>query len=185
MVWSDDTGDFLRALGVTSEKQESRSMALAGATGISDGVAGNIPDTFFADACGVDVFRGEHQRQKDQTVGGVDCYVALGVLQDNGETDSTTLWIGKKDYLIHRLDELMVAWSKEQPIEDSSMITELKKRNETVTPESIANLKNKFIVAQRASMDSLKSGPTEFTESHVNIMTDKTFAPADFKPEAK
>jgi hypothetical protein len=185
VVWSDGTGDFLRFLGQTKEKQESRSMALAGAMGISEGVAANIPDTFFADASGVDVFRGEQQRQKNQTVGGIDCHVILGVLQDNGDTDSTTLWIGKKDYLIHRLDELMVAWPKEQPIEDSSMIAELKKRNEPVTPESIADLKNKLIVAQRAAREMLKSGPTEFTESHVDIVTDTAFAPADFKPEAK
>jgi hypothetical protein len=79
----------------------------------------------------------------------------------------------------------MVAWPKEQPIEDSSMIAELKKRNEPVTPESIADLKNKLIVAQRAAREMLKSGPTEFTESHVDIVTDTAFAPADFKPEAK
>ena len=185
VVWSDGTGNYLRCPGITPEKQESMSMALAGATGISDGAAASIPETFFTDGCGVDLFRGDHQRKPDETVGGIDCYVILGVLQDNGQTDSTTLWIGKKDYLIHRLEDLMVSWPEEQPIEDSVMIATLKSRHQKVTSEAIAKLKQLFTVAQQASRDMLKSGPTEFTQEHLNIETDKVYTPADFKPDSQ
>jgi outer membrane lipoprotein-sorting protein len=182
VTWSDGTGDFLQYSGLTAQKQQDRQMALAGATGISSGAAASIPGTFFGDNWGGEL-SGEHQRKKDEMAGEVDCYVVWGELKRNGTTISRTLWIGKQDNLMHQIKTVMEGLSKAPQIDDSSLKTILTSQNKPVTPEAMDALRKELTAAQEKAEAVLKSGKIEFTESHANIVTNKTFAPADFKPE--
>jgi outer membrane lipoprotein-sorting protein len=182
VTWSDGTGDFLQYAGMTAQKQQSRQMALAGATGISSGAAANIPGTFFADNWG-GTLNGDHQRQKDDLVGSVDCYVLSQDLKRNGMTVSRTLWIGKQDNLIHQIKTVMQGIPQMPQVDDSSLKTILTSQNKPVTPDTIAALRKQLTDSQAKAAEVLKSGNVEFTESHSDIVTNKTFAPTDFKPE--
>jgi hypothetical protein len=100
-VWFAGAGDFLQAeAGV--QCQGGRKIALAHASAFSDGATATIPSVFF-DLRWVEepledlVFSVD--RQSDDNVGGVSCYVfTKGLL---GATN--TLWIGKQDFLIRQV----------------------------------------------------------------------------------
>jgi len=99
-VWSSGAGDFLEK-GLGAQKQADRDIALARAAELSGGAAGTIPRTFFnmewGNPLGGSGF-GE-SRQTDEPAGGVDCYV----LSKESPGRTTTLWIGKRDFLIHQV----------------------------------------------------------------------------------
>jgi hypothetical protein len=116
-------------------------------------------------------------------VGDVDCYVVWDEMKSNGTTISRTLWIGKQDNLMHQIKTVMEGSPKVPPIDDSSLKTILTSQNKPVTPEAIAALRKQLTAAQDLVKATLKSGNIEFIESHMNIVTNKTFASADFKPE--
>ena len=99
-VWSAGQGDFLE-MGAGVQKQTSQEMALASATGISGGAAATIPGTFFKMNWGNQLGASEagQKRQGDEKVGEEDCYVFTS--DTNGQ--ATTLWIGKRDFLIHQV----------------------------------------------------------------------------------
>jgi hypothetical protein len=182
VTWSDSTGDFLQYAGLAAQKQPSRELALGGATGISAGAAAHIPGTFFNDNWGGQL-NGEYQRKKDETVAGADCYVVGKTITRNGRTMTTTLWIGKQDNLIHQLKISMEGLSSMPSIDDAGLKSILTSQNKPVTPEAMAALKKELTDAQEKAAEMLKSGKIEFIESHTGIVTNKTFAPADFKPQ--
>jgi hypothetical protein len=98
-VWSSSAGNFLDT-GLGPQNEESRETALAKARENSGGAAITIPRIFFnlpwGDPFGDAWFA--HDRQTDENVGGVDCYVLNAELQ--GQT--RTFWIGKQDFLIRQ-----------------------------------------------------------------------------------
>jgi len=99
-VWSSGAGNHLEK-GFGLQNEESREIALAKATESSGGAAGTIPRTFFNMQWG-DQLNGSgfnQNRQTDEKVGGVDCYVFSR--ESQGRTK--TLWIGKQDFLIHQV----------------------------------------------------------------------------------
>jgi outer membrane lipoprotein-sorting protein len=85
------------------EKSESLAMAVAGATGISGGLA-----TMTVDMLLPDEFQGstritdfkEVTRLEDAKVGEIDCFCIQGKMVDR----STTVWIDKQNFLIRRMD---------------------------------------------------------------------------------
>lgn len=184
VVWSDGTGDFLQFAGRQGQKQQSRELAIGGATGISGGSAANIPGTFFNQAWGGQL-NGAQQRQKDETVGGIDCYVLERTLKRTDRSFSTTLWIGKQDSLIRQIKTVTSGAPSLPPLDDASLKKVLADQNKPVTPEAMDALRKQLTAAQEIAKGMLKAGNVQFLESHSDIVTTKTFAPADFKPEAK
>jgi outer membrane lipoprotein-sorting protein len=105
-VWSSGAGNFLE-MGKGPQNEESQDIALAKATELSGGAAGAIPRTFFNMQWG-DQLDGSgfyENRQTDEKVGGISCYVFTRELP--GRT--RTLWIGKQDFLIHQIRTVTTA----------------------------------------------------------------------------
>lgn len=154
-VWSAGDGDFLE-MGRGAQKQASREMALAGATGISGGAAATIPGTFFQMNWGNQLGGAmlNAKKQLDEKVGDADCYVLTSELK--GRT--STLWIGKQDFLIHQARTVTSAEAMK------AALAEAAKRH----PEINAG-----------GPKSDPQGVTS-TETHANIVLNKKFSPADF-----
>jgi len=99
-VWSSGAGNHLE-MGHEPQNEDSREIALATATEISGGAAGTIPRTFFNMQWG-DQLNGSglnQNRQPDEKVGNVDCYV----FSRESQGRIKTIWIGKQDFLIHQI----------------------------------------------------------------------------------
>ena len=105
-VWSSGAGNLLET-GHGPQDEASPEMALAKATEISGGAAGTIPRTFFNLQWG-DQLKGSgfnQDRQPDEKVGDIDCYVFTR--ESQGRTK--TLWIGRQDLLIHQVRTVYTA----------------------------------------------------------------------------
>jgi outer membrane lipoprotein-sorting protein len=156
-VWSAGEGDFLR-MGSGAQKQASRELAIASATGISGGAVATIPGTFFklkwGDQLGGSVL--SQKRQPAQKVGKVHCYVFTS--ESKGCT--RTLWIGKRDFLIHQFRTVTSAEAMK------TALAEAVRR----TPEMSARL-------QTSELQGMTS-----TETHWNIVVNKQFSNKDFIP---
>ncbi len=103
VVWSAGDGNYLWMSNLAKPQQEdTMEGALGGATGISGGAAASIPGTFFDLAWGNQLNRlaALSTRKPDDKVGDEDCYVLTH--GTGGRTN--TLWIGKKDFLIHQIE---------------------------------------------------------------------------------
>ncbi|HXI73543.1 MAG TPA: hypothetical protein VNN22_24630 [Verrucomicrobiae bacterium] len=102
-AWSSGAYHFLD-MGDGPQNKVSREVALAEAADLSGGAAATIPRMFFNMQWGDPGGQpGDSpwsaNRQIDEKVGGVDCYVLTGELPGQAKT----LWIGKQDFLIRRL----------------------------------------------------------------------------------
>src|SRR5271167_3462364 len=106
-VWSAGDGDFLDMLGQGPQKQSNQEMALSSATGISGGAAATIPSAFFKTSWGdqLGAAARKDKQQADEKIGDTDCYVLSSSLK--GRT--STIWIGKQDFLIHQVRTLTSA----------------------------------------------------------------------------
>lgn len=166
-VWSQGNGDFF-VMGAAGQEQNSKpqkmrdmQMALGAATGVSGSAASTIPAAFFkqnwGDVLGVAASgRSEIKKENDAKIGGVDCYVVSSVidpanLPNKGKLPSntgkmgittTTLWIGKRDSLIHQTRTTLEGMSITPPQEsDSDIKTILERQNKPATPGAIAALR--------------------------------------------
>jgi hypothetical protein len=103
-------------------------------------------------------------------------------------TVSTTLWIGKKDFLIHqsrtkyveKVDENTA--SSDQAI-DEAIKTSLKMQNKPATPEAIAAMRPQMKTIMKQVQTTLKSGFESglvSTQTHENIVVNEKLSPADF-----
>jgi hypothetical protein len=100
MVWSSGAGDYLET-GYGSQDEGRRDIALDAASSFSSGASTTIPTIFFNIPPGneLDGSPFEQQRQPDEKLGALDCYVFTS--ESQGRTK--TLWIGKQDFLIHQV----------------------------------------------------------------------------------
>jgi len=207
VVWSDGSGDYLQSIAAGLEKyakpqkMEDMKRALTQATGPSWSSASSIPGAFFNQDCG-DVFvapvaSGRHplQKEKDAKVGDVDCYVVSGMMDfskipDNkGKpgTAATTLWIGKRDFLIHQsrtkyVEKVDSSTPSDQAIDDA-IKKSLEMQMKPVTPEAIAAMRPQMKAIMKQVQSTLKAGfeaGVVHTQTHKNISVTKTFSPADF-----
>ena len=161
VVWSAGTGNFLwMGKGFTPRKSTDREMALASATGISGGAAASVPGTFFNLNWGNQLGGAtiaNAQRQADEKLGDVDCYV----LTHGKEGRTNTLWIGKTDLLIHQIEnDTSAAFMK-------SMLEEQAKKS----PQIRAML-------ETSGKDMFKDSRS--VETHQNIRLNPPLTPADF-----
>jgi outer membrane lipoprotein-sorting protein len=207
-VWSDGSGDYSLTEAPGQKKndkpQKMRNMktVLASAAGLSGSAASTIPGAFFNQDLG-DVFiapvaSGRHplQKEQDAKVGDVDCYVVSSVLDfskmpDNSGkpgTASTTLWIGKDDFLIHQcrtkyVEKVDNSAPSDQAIDDA-IKKSLEMQNKPATPEAIAAMRPQMKAIMKQVQSTLKSGfesGVVFTQTHENIVVNEKFSPTDFE----
>ena len=176
--------------------------ALTLATGLSGSAASTIPGAFFNQDLG-DVFiapvasgRYPLQKEPDAKVSDVDCFVVSSVLDfskipDNkGKpgTASTTLWIGKRDFLIHQcrtkyVEKMDSSASSDQAI-DEAIKKALQAQSKPATPEAIAAMRPQMRAIMKQVQGTLKSSfesGVVFTQTHENIVVNRKFSPADFE----
>jgi copper oxidase (laccase) domain-containing protein len=90
---------------------------------------------------------------------------------------TTTLWIGKRDHLIHQTRTTMEGATITPPQEsDSDIRTILERQNRPATPEAIAALRTGL----EQSMKLAQGTKYIFTQTHENIVVNPRFTPADF-----
>jgi hypothetical protein len=122
MVWSSGAGDLLET-GYGTQDQGSRDIALDEASSFSGGASTTIPMTFFNTPAGSGLNEGldsstfDEQRQPDEKVGTVDCYV----FSNESQGRTKTLWIGQQDFLIHRVRTVI---SPEKAQADMAQVTQ-------------------------------------------------------------
>jgi len=152
VVWSAGNGNLMVMGNGNAQNQVSRESALNSASGFSGSASATIPGIFFKMKWGkqLEAVSGEKQ-QADEKIGDVDCYVFSSEVK--GQTK--TLWIGKKDFLIHQVRIVKSAEAVELSLEQMAKAT-------GVPPP---------IDVQGITL----------TETHVNIVVNKQFSPSDFQ----
>ncbi len=202
-AWSDGTGDYVDAGFSGKLKKDDVQSALGLGAYVSGNSAINIPGTFFQQPWG-DILsltatgKVETKKEKDERIGGVDCYVisrvadaaqlhAEGMLPNMGNmgmaASTDVLWIGKQDHLIHQIrSSLDLTSITTQPqLSDAEAKRMLEQAKIPITPEAIARIKKGYEnTAKSATRIMIKSGKIVFTETHENIVVNQKFSPADF-----
>jgi hypothetical protein len=196
VVWSDGNGNFFAqgAAGqektLKPEKMQNMQMALGAATGVSGSAASTVPAAFFNQSWGnvlgaAASDRSRLEKANAEQAAGVDCVVvsySLGpmkLLDNKGTTgtSTTTLWIGKRDHLIHQARSTTEGASLPPlPESDDALKTILERQKKSATPEAIAALRAEL----QKSMTSAQGAKFVFTQTHENIVVNKKFSPADF-----
>jgi hypothetical protein len=200
-IWSDGTGDYLQSGGLNGgpkpapQKMSSRGMAFGAATGLST-EAPAVASAFFNEGWGnflgvAAMLETDLQKGADEKVGDVDCNVVSYVLGsgkiqlNKRATDirrtTFTLWIGKKDHLIHRSRMQMFADMPELKLTDQQIATRLRMQNKAVTPENIAAERAAVDANSKQTREALKAGAFVVTQTHENIQVNQKFSPADFQ----
>jgi hypothetical protein len=133
--------------------ERNLNVALDEAAPSSGGASANIPVMFFAIESGNELERSvyDENQQQDDNVGSVDSYVFTR--ESQGLTK--TLWIGKKDFLVHQVRTV---------ISTEAMQAAMAKLTQE-RPRKIAFLQN------------LTS-----TETHTNIVVNKQYSRSEFIP---
>lgn len=167
-VWSAGDGDFV-ALSVGDARYDAAPLkmgnpwaALGGFMGMSEGASSTIPEVFFDFDAGMNrlKFLTKPVQQKDEKIGTIDCWVLKNTQIRKGMTNTTSVWIGKQDRLVHQMRSVD---------ERASTVP--------VPPDLEGSAKEGF---QRA-MQLMKIHIS--TETHENISVNKTFKKADFVHE--
>ncbi len=193
-AWSDGDGNFFQmgAAGQNAkpEKQRDMQQTLASAMGVS-GSAASIPATFFSqpfgDVLGVPAMgRFQLKRTSDEKIGDTVCHVISSTLpsvklpnnKGNSGISTTTLWIGKRDHLIHQIQTMVEGASITPPPEsDADLRVILERQDKPATSENIAALR----VELEKSMNSALRGNFVFIQKHEHISVNQKFSPADFQ----
>jgi hypothetical protein len=98
------------------------------------------------------------------------------------------LWIGKRDFLIQQTRTRHVekvdasAPPSDQAI-DEAIKKSLEMQKKPVTPEAIAAMRPQMRAIMKQVQSTLKSGfesGVTFTQTHMNIVVNEKFSPADF-----
>jgi RNA polymerase sigma factor (sigma-70 family) len=206
VVWSQGNGDFIVMGAAGQEKSEEpikkhdMQFALGAAGALSGSAASTIPAVFFkqnwGDELGIAASgRWQVKKEGDEKVGAVDCRVISSVIDPNklpnqgkipnnkGQigTITTTLWIGKRDHLIHQTRKIMEGATIALPQQsDSDLKTILERQNKPATPEAIGELRAFLEKSTKLAQSALNSGKFVFTQTHENIVANQKFSPEDF-----
>jgi len=188
VVWSAGNGDFVQLVKQAKpEKSQNMEMALAAATGVSGTASSIIPGIFFK--LKLDKILNPTdttlQKQGDENVNSVDCYVVSSTA-DQGKAvkkTTTTLWIGKQDFLIHQ-SKIIIEGVQITPsqISDAAIKQMLENQNKPITPEAIAATRKTMETGMKTAQTMIGSAPVIFTQTHENISVNQQFSPSDFAP---
>ena len=184
------------------QKVNNTEQAFAFAGGVSGSVASTVPCAFlnlnYGNTLAIFPLKGtDTRREADEKIGGVDCFVLVNVLDaakvfakaklsqssslkiesQNTGTNTTTIWIGKKDHLIHQVRSVTMGSSSIVKWTDDMLKRRLQFLNKPVTPENVANLR---VEMEQAQEQANKTGFV-FTETHENISVNQKFSPSDFQ----
>jgi len=175
-IWSSDAGNFeflthqfpnYQKLSSQSYKRlKTHDSALEAVGNLSGGAAWTIPPLFFNhrnDGFGLLGQSSNFQKQGDEKIDGVNCYVLTGHLKVTRDLP-VTLWIGKDDFLIHR--SRRTSWTDGAAIQISP----------TATPEEMAAAKRELL---RLNANTKRQILTN-TETHENILTNQFSSKEDF-----
>ena len=198
VVWSAGNGDYMvmehGQNNVQPEREPDLPTALGSATGVSSGAAATIPGTFFQQNWGDALkFRADGKtplsQLADDMVAGVECYVVSSIrgsvrlpgnLGQSGKA-TTTLWIGKQDYLIHQKQVVTEGASIKPPVmTDARIAAMLTRQNQPATPEAIAAFRKIVETGQQMAEKQMASGKIVSTETHDHIELNPALTPADF-----
>ena len=159
VVWSAGNGDFLAMGDRNAKKQASRDSALGGATGLSGDASSSIPSVFFNLNWGnqLAASAANEKQLPDEKVGDVDCYVLSGEIK-KGVT--RTLWIGKQDFLIHQVRNVISA--------------------EALNATLSAAAKGHPAVSASLQNSGVQFNGATSTETHMNIVVNSNLSAADF-----
>jgi RNA polymerase sigma factor (sigma-70 family) len=153
-VWSDGSGDFVKLTTGNARKEANRQSALSTAAGVSAGASGSVPAAFFngnwANPFGSSA--ANKKRGLDEKISDTDCYVLTG--ESKGRT--TTLWIGKEDFLIHQERTVTSAEALKAALDQGEKVTHFRPTN------------------------ALPEGGVTSTQTHSNIVVNKAFSAGDF-----
>jgi RNA polymerase sigma factor (sigma-70 family) len=192
VVWSSGDGHFMQSSsGVpTPQKSENRWQNLGAAEGLSSEASATIPGAFFGDDTG-NILRAavigaskliKLTKEPDATVGGVDCHVftiSVAPAPSGGKIPDITLWIGKKDHLIHQTRQIIDTPPPTGPtMTDEDIKSMLAKMNRPPTPQAIAAMRESMAKAFTIP----PTGRYVFTETHDNISVNEKFSASDFAP---
>lgn len=193
-AWSDGNGNFFEtgAAGQRAkpEKESSLQQALADAMAVS-GSATSIPATFFkqpyGDVLGVAAAgRSQLKRLSNEKIGKMDCFVISSTLpsvklpNNTGRSgiSTTTLWIGKRDHLIHQVRMTSEGASITPPSEtEAALKTILARQKKPATPKAIANLRTEI----EKSVKAAQGAKYVFTQTDDNISLNRKFSASDFQ----
>jgi outer membrane lipoprotein-sorting protein len=197
-VWSAGKGDFMVTTSGEYEGKQDKykniQSAWAAAMALS-GQASSIAATFFKQSWGnVLSVNMNFKKQQDETVGGVDCFVLSTFYRDipaknkmpsdkTGKLENTTtLWIGKHDYLIHKIRNETITAGASGPLmpdlNDAEITAILVHQNKPVTPEAIAERRAEIDTANKSFM---KPGKYVFIQTYENISLNPALFPSDFE----
>ena len=207
VVWSDGTGDYLSVTATGSgqagkaERAQDMKKAFSQAAGPSWSAASTIAAVFFNQDLG-DVFvapavagRYPLHKDADSKVGEVDCYVLSSATdlakqpeKSKPGTASITLWIGKKDFLIHQcrtkyIEKVSTSAAPSDKEVDDAIRRSLEMQKKPVTPEAIAAMRPQMRDIMKQVQKTLKSGFESgivFTQTRDNIVVNKKLSPTDF-----
>jgi RNA polymerase sigma factor (sigma-70 family) len=203
-VWSAGSGDFMAmnnsGYAARPEKYRDMQSVLAAATGVSGGASSTIPGTFYQQNWGDTLKvaasgRNQFTMQNDESISGVDCYVMSssmdssslpqqGQLPNHGGKigkRTTTLWIGKEDYLIHQVETIVEGASFKLPVMSDAQIQKMiQLQNKPVTSEAIAAKRAQLAAANQQAQSMMASGKIISIQMHDHIVLNPKFSPADF-----
>jgi RNA polymerase sigma factor (sigma-70 family) len=157
VVWSAGNGNFTTMTALNGPRtNSSMEMGLSGATGVSGGAAGSIPGTFFGMKWGNQLGAAMQSAtlKPEEKIGDIDCYV----LSQSKNGRARTLWIGKQDLLIRKIETTTSAAVLQAILEE-----EARKHPEMNLPTSA-------------------KGDTKSVETHTNIVVNQKFSAVDFAP---
>jgi len=157
IVWSAGHGDFTIMNSISGIRTNtSMENGLSAATGVSGSAAGSIPGTFFKLNWGnqLGATLQSATRQPDQVFDGVDCFVLSQSKNERGRT----VWIGKQDFLIRKIET-----STSAAVLKVSLEAEAKKYPQMHLPTSV-------------------SGDTKSVETHTHIVVNEKISPTEFAP---
>lgn len=182
------------------QKMEDMKTALARARPFSAFASSTIPGIFFNQNLGD--FTGPAasgsfplKMEADANIGDVDCYVVSSGMIDLSQipdirkpgTASTTLWIGKKDFLIHqcriRYVEKVDSGALSDQAIDEAITKSLEMQHKPATPEAIAAMRPQMKEIMKQVQSTLKSdfkSGIVYTQTHENIVVNQKFSTADF-----
>ena len=92
-----------------TQKMRDGINALSMATALSDGASSTIPGAFFSYRMGGGLMPSLETvltRDKDEKVGTTDCYVLSTSPNPRNPYSKTTIWMGKRDHLLHQAQGL-------------------------------------------------------------------------------
>lgn len=193
-AWSDGTDNYWftapagQEANAKPEKAKDRDAAFFGAITGGGVMATAIPKLFFDQSFAglIDLASSTAKRQQDKQIGGIDCYVLAGAtlpaLAKTAGNKQATLWIGKKDHLIHNVEmTIQSPHMAETPVVTDEQIKKvLVMMNKPSGPDDIAAMRPLMQETVKKTQQLMNTSKAVYSVRVDTISVDETYAPSDF-----